>query len=105
MWSVVTTRHGEVDPGLRERAESILERLAEFARRAVEGAVVFDTDGGEQTAELKLHLPGGRVLIATGAAPDHRSALDRAEDKIRRQIDRSTTAARRGRRPPTSQAQ
>jgi ribosome-associated translation inhibitor RaiA len=32
--------------------------------------------------------------LATGEEKDHRTALDRAEDKIRRQLEKSTQAKR-----------
>jgi ribosome-associated translation inhibitor RaiA len=38
----------------------------------------------------------GETVRATGEERDHRTALDRAEDKIRRQLDKATQA-RRGR--------
>lgn len=104
MRTTVSMRHGEVDAALRERAEVVLGRLAGIAPRAVEGAVVFDVDAGQQTAELKVHLPGGKILVATGIDKDHRTALDRAEEKVRRQVERTSTAARRSRRPPSPTA-
>jgi ribosome-associated translation inhibitor RaiA len=37
------------------------------------------------------------VLVARGSGVDHRSALDRAEEKLRRQIHRASERPRRSR--------
>ena len=49
------------------------------------------------TVEIRLHLAQGEVLVARGDAPDHRTALDRAEEKLRRQIERASERLRRAR--------
>ena len=41
-----------------------------------------------RTVELRLHVSRGEVLIAKGDGDDHRTALDRAEDKLRRQLEK-----------------
>jgi ribosome-associated translation inhibitor RaiA len=89
---VITARHCDISADLRTRALSIAERLGAVARRPMESAVVFDTVGNRSTAELRLHLAQGDVLVAGADGPDHRTALDRAEAKLRTQLGR---AARR----------
>ena len=37
------------------------------------------------------------MLIAKGEADDHRSALDRAEDKMRKQLEKASAYPRRSR--------
>jgi ribosomal subunit interface protein len=98
MLMTVTARHCEIATELRARAEQILDRLAHHASRAVDGTVVFDmaahkTDTSTYTAELRLHLSGGEILVAHGEATDHRTALDRAEDKLRHQLERGHSRA------------
>ncbi|MGH7508640.1 MAG: HPF/RaiA family ribosome-associated protein [Gemmatimonadales bacterium] len=97
MQTTITARHCEVAEPLRERALTVVERLENLASRPMDMTVVFDTDGIEQTVELRLHLAGGEILVAKGEGPDHRSALDRAEDKLRRQVERASDRPRRGR--------
>jgi ribosome-associated translation inhibitor RaiA len=63
----------------------------------MESAVVFDTDGISLIAEIRLHLASGEVLVASGDGPDHRTALDRAEERLRRQIERASERPRRTR--------
>jgi ribosomal subunit interface protein len=101
MQTTITARHCEISDALKERARSVVERLGSIATRPVESAVVFDVEGQVQTAELRLHLSRGEVLIARGEAADHRSALDRAEERLRRQLEKATTRPRRTRTPPS----
>jgi ribosome-associated translation inhibitor RaiA len=63
----------------------------------MEASVVFDTDGQRQTAELRLHLATGDLLVAGGEAADHRTALDRAEEKLRKQLEKASARPRRSR--------
>ena len=97
MRPTITARHCEISDALRERAVSVVERLGGMASRPMESTVVFDTDGIELTVEIRLHLAQGEILIARGDAPDHRTALDRAEEKLRRQIERASERLRRAR--------
>lgn len=101
MQTTITARHCEISDALKERARAVVERLGTIATRPIESAVVFDTEGPVQTAELRLHVARGEVLVARGEAADHRSALDRAEDKLRRQLERASTRPRRSRTPPS----
>lgn len=99
MQTTITARHCEVAEPLRARAVTVVERLGNLAPRPMEMTVVFDTDGVRQTAELRLHVAHGEILVAKGAGPDHRSALDRAEEKLRRQLERASDRPRKGRSP------
>jgi ribosomal subunit interface protein len=89
----ITARHCEISEELRARAATVLTRLSGLVARAEEGAVVFDVAPSLSTAEIRL-TGGGESYVATGEEKDHRSALDRAEDKIRRQLEKSPQAKR-----------
>lgn len=97
MQTTITARHCEISDPLRDRAITVMGRLGNLASRAMEMAVVFDTEGIEQTVELRLHLGGGDILVASAQGSDHRSALDRAEEKLRRQVERASERHRRSR--------
>ena len=97
METTITVRHSEVSDALRQRAITVVERLGNMATRPMEMTVVFDTEGQAQTAELRLHVAKGEILVAKGSGPDHRSALDRAEEKLRRQLERASSRPRRAR--------
>lgn len=91
----VAARHCEIEPELRERAESIARRLAALTPFAHEATVVFDAGPLAGLVELRLQLAGGKILVAKGEAPEHRSALDQAEARIRRQLEQSAAKPRR----------
>jgi ribosome-associated translation inhibitor RaiA len=95
MQTTITVRHCEISDALRERAMSIVDRLGVLAPRPLESFVTFDVDGLEQTAEIRLHDSRGELFVARGEGTDHRTALDRAEERLRRQL---TSAAGRRRR-------
>lgn len=95
MNTTITARHCEISDELRSRAIAVLARLNGVVSRAVDGAVIFDVAAGKATAEIRL-TGSGEHYVATGEEKDHRTALDRAEDKIRRQIEK-TNQAKRGR--------
>ena len=97
MQTTITARHCEISDALRERALTVVERLGNLANRPIEATVVFDTEGLRQIAELRLHIARGEVLVATAEAEDHRTALDRAEDKLRRQVEKASAYPRRSR--------
>jgi ribosomal subunit interface protein len=101
MQTTITARHCEISDALRERALAVSDRLATFAPRPLEATFVFDEDGLQRVVELRLHVSRGEILIAKGEAADHRTALDRAEDKLRRQLEKTNGRPRRKRTPPT----
>src|SRR3954469_3922229 len=101
MQTTISARHGEVPETLRERAITVVERLGKVTPHPIDMTVVFDSDGPEQTAELRLHVAGGEILVARGEGSDHRTALDRAEQKLRRQVERTSDRPRKGRVSPT----
>ena len=90
METTITARHCEISEDLRDRAASVVERVGAVASRPLDAAVVFDQDGLDSVAELRLHLAHGELLVARGEGPDHRTALDRAEERLKRQADRAS---------------
>lgn len=88
MQMTISSRHAPLDPDLRERAGQVLARLGRHGHRAVTGAAVFDAVAGQSHAELRLQIAGGSLLVATAEAGDYRSALDRAETRLRHQLSR-----------------
>jgi ribosomal subunit interface protein len=97
MQTTVTARHCAISEVLRERAITVVERLGNLAPHPIESAVVFDTSGILQTAEIRLHVARGEILVAKAEGADHRTALDRAEEKLRRQVERASDRPRRQR--------
>jgi ribosome-associated translation inhibitor RaiA len=52
---------------------------------------VFDLDPEGHWVELRVHVRGGQILVGTATADDHRTALDRAEEKLKKQLDKITS--------------
>ena len=90
----ITARHTDVSPDLRVRTRALVERLARVAPRPEDAQAIFSGDHGQAIVELRLHVARGKVLVGRAEAVDHRSALDRAAARIRRQLDKSP--AKRG---------
>jgi len=88
MRMTVTVRHCEISDDLRSRATDVVARLAKVARRLHSAEVIFDADHGTKVVELKFVLARSQVRVATAEADDFRTALDRAADKMRSQLDR-----------------
>jgi ribosomal subunit interface protein len=87
MNTTITARHCEISDELRDRAAAVLSRLGGLLTRPLEVAAIFDMMSTRATAEIRVVGVRERYL-ATGEDKDHRTALDRAEDKIRRQLDK-----------------
>jgi ribosomal subunit interface protein len=95
----ITSRRDEVAEALRGRAETVVQRLAKLAHRPEHAQVEFNLEHQRHTAEIRLHAAGGAVLVAAADAADHRTALDRAAAKLRRQLDKKPASPRRAARP------
>ncbi len=94
MLVTITSRHEEVPDALRERAEAMVARLAKRAHRPTRAQVEFDLEHQRATAEIRLHAARNVVYVAGADAKDHRTALDRAAAKIRRQLDTKPASRR-----------
>jgi ribosomal subunit interface protein len=89
----ITQRHCEIPDDLRERARDLLARLVKVARRSQRAQVIFSEDHGAAAVELRLHAGRGPLLVATSEGGDHRSALDRAAARLRRQLEKTPRGA------------
>ncbi|MFN8654041.1 MAG: HPF/RaiA family ribosome-associated protein [Gemmatimonadales bacterium] len=92
MRTTISARHCEISDELRERAGTVLERLTALVSRPVDGTIVFDVAAQLQTVEIRIHSSTGELFVATAEEKDHRTALDRAEDKVKRQLEKSAGA-------------
>lgn len=98
MQTTITARHFEISDSLRERATAVLAKLETSAPRPVDAHIIFDLEGTTPTAEIRLHLSQGEVMVASGDGADHRTALDRSEEKLRSQLRRVTQRQHRARK-------
>ena len=105
MRTTITVRHCEITDSLRERAQAVTDRLEQLSPHALEATVVFDVKPVAHTVELRLHARGRKLLVGRGDGPDHRTALDRAEERLRPQLLKAAQTRQRARRtsaPPSS---
>lgn len=82
----ITARHTEIDDELRAQTRELVLKVLKFARRPHHAQVTFSEDHGEVEAEIEVHVPRGRIHVAKAAAADHRSALDAAIGRMKRQL-------------------
>jgi ribosomal subunit interface protein len=101
MHTTISARHCEVPENLRERAQAVTDRLEKLSPHALEATVVFEAGTHPQTtckAEIRLRARGRKVLVGVGEGTDHRTALDRAEEKLRPQLEKVAETRARARR-------
>ncbi len=84
----ITARHVDVPEELRTRARDLVARLAKVASRPHDGQVIFTEDHGTPVVEVRLHTVRSQVLVGVSDGVDHRSALDKAVARVRRQLDK-----------------
>jgi ribosome-associated translation inhibitor RaiA len=96
--TIVTARHCEISEPLQERASTIADRLGALAMRPISCTVLFDVEGSQSLAELRLLDASGDTLVSRGEGSDHRTALDRAEERLKRQLETASGRKRRARR-------
>jgi ribosomal subunit interface protein len=95
----ITARHVEIDADLRAHARELVQKVAKLARRAHHAQVIFTDDHGEAGIEIELHMPRGRIHVGKAVAADHRSALDLAIARVKRQLLDEKEPPRPRRRP------
>lgn len=84
----ITTRRATVGDAMMRRADERARRLAKYDPRLQAVSLVFEEDHGDVTVEIRAEVPGVPPLVARSAGDSNRSALDRALDKLRRQLRR-----------------
>ncbi len=90
----ITARHCDVSDHLRERARDLVARLEKVAPRLDVARVTFSEDHGAAEVELQMRGVRGQAHVARGSGADHRSALDRAVERMRRQVRRAPARRR-----------
>jgi ribosomal subunit interface protein len=87
----ITTRRATVGEGFLRRAEERLQKLDRYEPRLQAVAVVIDEDRGRVMVEVRADVPGRPTMIASASADSNRTALDRAIQKLSRQLRRQRT--------------
>jgi ribosomal subunit interface protein len=96
----ITARHTEIDSDLRALTREHVAKVVKLVRRPHHAQVIFTEDHGEAGVEIEVHVPRGRVHVAKSSAADHRTALDIAIARVKRQLldEKETPRARRNTR-------
>ena len=98
MESRITARHCEVGEALQSRARAVATRFDKQSPHALNVSFIFDVSPTSHSVEIVLHARGKKTLKGKGLGPDHRTALDRAEEKLRPQLAKATASRVRARR-------
>ena len=96
----ITARHTEIDNDLRAHTRELVEKVAKLVRRPHHAQVIFTEEHGEAGVEIAVQAPRGRIHVAKSRAADHRTALDAAIARVKRQLldKKETPRARRATR-------
>jgi ribosomal subunit interface protein len=96
----ITFRHTDIDEELRTQARELVQKVAKFARRPHHAQVTFTEDAGLAGVEIEVHVPRNRIHVAKAQESDHRSALDVAIARLKRQLldEKESRKPRRTRR-------
>lgn len=92
----MTKRHCEISDEMKTRATAVVDKLAKIARRPQSAEVIFDEDHGAKVVEIVLSLPRGQTKFAKVEADDFRTALDRAAEKVRNQLQKENHRSQQG---------
>jgi putative sigma-54 modulation protein len=82
-----TARHCELAPEVRLTAQTRIEKLNRYARDLQEAHLIVTGEGYRYTAEITLRLKG-RELVSREEADEAGLAVDRAADRLERQLRR-----------------
>ncbi len=84
----ITARHCTVADSVRQRATERVARLSKYQPRASAGDVIFDEDGSVRRAEIRIAVDGAPIRVAKADGETFQVALDRAVQKVARQLKR-----------------
>jgi ribosomal subunit interface protein len=82
----ITARHTEIDDDLRAHARELVAKVSKLVRRPQHAQVTFTEAAGLAGVEIEVHAPRARSYIAKAEEADHRSALDTASARLKRQL-------------------
>jgi ribosomal subunit interface protein len=102
MQTTITARHQDMPDDLKAFVSAVVDRLAARALRPTSARVTFDRSKAGISAEIILNAAHDAVFVASATGADHRTALDRAAAKVRRQLLKKARPARRAARKAVS---
>ena len=85
----ITARHCEIPDAVRERAQTLMEKLTKFDPRLSAAEVIFDDEKHSRKAEGILTIHGGPPVVARAEDTEFRAALDKMADRLSKQLRRN----------------
>jgi putative sigma-54 modulation protein len=85
---VITGRHLEVTPEIREYAEKKAEKLLKYYSRIQEIEVVLGLRGNQHNVKMIVNAEHGNIFTAEEAEDDLYAAVDLVIDKLEKQLTR-----------------
>ncbi|MDH3224550.1 MAG: HPF/RaiA family ribosome-associated protein [Gemmatimonadota bacterium] len=80
----ITARHCELDDVVREKAESLAKKWPRYDGTSSHARIVFEATGAAHTVDIQVSRDRQEPVAVRGEGADFRSALDEADDRIRR---------------------
>lgn len=84
----VAGHHVEVTEAMQEHVREKLAKADKFFDRITSARVVFSKDGPKHTVELVVNACRGHTLVSEADGSDMYAAIDKAVDRLARQITR-----------------
>lgn len=96
---MITARRCTVPAPVIRRAEARLRNLTRFEPRILGVEAIFELDHGRHTAEARITVAGGPLIVARGTGEGFGEALDQLIPRVRRRLQ-SRREKRRTQRMP-----
>lgn len=81
----ITGRHTEITDALREYAEGKIRKMERYGSKAKEANIILSVEKYRHIAEISLNL-NGFIITAKEETEEMYSSIDKAIDKIERQV-------------------
>ena len=85
---LISARHEDFDPDIKEYAERKLERMSRYFKGTRSLEVILDGDHVQKSVELKAHLAKGAPIVVVVRHEDALTAIDIAGGKLERLLHR-----------------
>ncbi|MEE9200984.1 MAG: ribosome-associated translation inhibitor RaiA [Candidatus Brocadiales bacterium] len=85
---IVSGRHISITHAIKSYAEKKVKKLEKFYDKLIKVQVNLDVENERHCAEMIASAPRGSILIAEVIDHDIYAAIDRAADKLERQLTR-----------------
>jgi ribosomal subunit interface protein len=96
----IASKRATVSDADMERARTRVRRLEKYEPRLLTVDVLFDEDHGESTVEVRADVPGLPPLVTRCEASSHRTALDRAMERMSRRLRKERSKRTEHQSPP-----